>query len=86
MSCWDDYDSADSWTESAYDSGWWTPDDIDELRDIIKLVDITKPSPGDRAMAALILLNYRLSNVATDPVTPEDLHVTWARRLLKVNS
>lgn len=77
----DDYDGG-SVFEAAFDAGFWSPEEVDELRDIIKLVEL-KPTPGDRAMAALILLKKRIDNLPPkEDGMVEDPHVTWARVLL----
>lgn len=82
LDCWDDYNDGGTF-EAAYDAGFWSPDDVDELRAIVALVDTSSPAPGDRAMAALVLLKVKL-NPTADGVMPEDPHVTWAKRLLEI--
>lgn len=80
-------DDSGSVFEEAYDAGFWSPDDIDELRDIVARVGALTPAPGDRAMAALILLNEKLNAPQTHgpdgrPL-PVDPFITWAETLLK---
>lgn len=78
----DNFDSDYMTTEQACDAGWLTPDDVDNLRDIIKTVDISQPAPDDRAMAALILIDLHLNprpeieRIGTEP------NIVWARALL----
>lgn len=84
MSYWEPDDDGGS-LEAAYEAGFWPPEDVAELRSIIELVDL-KPTPGDRAMAALVLLDLKLNpltednRVRADQV--EDPTVTWAKTLL----
>lgn len=49
LDCWDDYNDGGTF-EAAYDAGFWSPDDVDELRAIVALVDTSSPAPGDRVM------------------------------------
>ncbi len=83
MSYWEPDDDGGAF-EAAYEAGFWSPDDIDELREILKLVE-RKLTPGDRAMAALVLLDHKLNPPKCDelgrlpPTTPE---VLWATTLL----
>lgn len=71
-------DDGDFETDHLIDAGWWIPDDVQELRDLLKFVDLSEPRPGNRSDAALILINAKLNDVPdTDP------HVVWAQILLK---
>lgn len=80
----------DDGSEHFIDAGWWTPDDVDELRDLLKMLDLTKPTPGSKTDAVLILMNDKINppDFVTDVSTGlkhtpyEDPHVTWARKLL----
>lgn len=78
--------------EAAYDAGFWSPDDIDELRALLKHYEYPDPfpRPGNRNDAILVLLDHKLNpkhavysvpNGVVEP--PEDPHVTWAKILLK---
>lgn len=85
----EDYDDGSAY-DAAYDAGFWSPDEIDELRSIIASVGELKPVPGDRAMAALILIATKLNQPGAPPnidnilsPPPEDPTITWARNLLE---
>lgn len=79
--------------EAAYDAGFWSPDEIDELREIVKLWEFPDPFPqvGNRNDAIFILLDYKLR---AEPVThgpdgkplPKDPHIIWAETLLGVST
>ena len=77
----------DDMGERAAEAGYIDPETAEELRDILSVVDIANPTPGDRAMAALILINNKLN--PKPPHMPEagvsyfpDPHILWARTLL----
>lgn len=77
LEAWGD-DDGGSVFDAAYDAGFWSPDDIDELRGILKLVDVTKPALGDKSAAVLVLMAVRLEVIPTD-----DPLRLWAQSLLR---
>lgn len=69
-------------TEQAFDAGWLGPEDADEIRELIAKVDLTTPRPGDRALAVLVMLDYKLNATAEVVMSPPDPTLIWARSLL----
>lgn len=78
-------------TDQALDSGWLTPEDAEELCDILKGFDLTHPKPGNREWAALILFQNKLrqpdAKLPGEVPRPDhaewDAIVTWATVLLE---
>lgn len=63
--------------------GWWSEDDVAELKDLLKHYEYPDPfpRPGNRNDAIIVLLDYKLNppqaGQLVDPV------VYWAEHLLK---
>jgi hypothetical protein len=62
---------------------WWDGDSVQQLRDLLRYVDMPDPPrAGSKSDAALILLDHLLTPPrATEKY--EDPHVLWAKTLMK---
>lgn len=66
-------------SEQACEAGWLTPDDADELRDLIRHLDI--PEEPTRGLAAIVLLENLLVSdpKAATPGTEGFARYHWAK-------
>lgn len=73
-------DDGDFDTDHLIDAGWWTPDQIDELKELVGWIEFPdQPRPGSTHDAALLMVDYLVHGSRGDPNDP---HIVWAKRLL----
>lgn len=84
---WDEpYDDGSAF-DAALEAGWWSDEDVTELRDLLKHYEFPDPFPrlGNRNDAIMVLLDHKLNppDARLHPPGYEEPLITWAKTILK---
>lgn len=69
--------------EQAYEMGWWSDDDVANLKELAAHLEMADPFPrvGSKNDAAVVLIHAMID----PPADPNDPILVWARTLLGRN-